>query len=45
MKSILIKHMEEKYGVKKIRNKKLKCYSYYDLVGFCTLLEKGEVIK
>ena len=45
MKSILIKRMEERFGIKKIRGKKLGCYSFYDLLGFNTLLEKGEVIK
>lgn len=45
MKSILIKRMEEKFGVKKIAGKKLGCYSFYTLLGFNTLMERGEVIK
>lgn len=45
MKSILIKRMEEKFGVKKIAGKKLGCYSFYTLLGFNTLMERGEIIK
>lgn len=45
MKSILIKRMEKRFGIKKIGGKKLGCYSFYTLLGYNTLLERGEVIK
>lgn len=45
MKSLLIKHMKEKYGIKKISGKKLEMYSFYDLCGFCKRIENGETFK
>ena len=45
MKSILIKRMAERFGIKKIAGSTLGCYSFYKLLGYNTSLERGEVIK
>lgn len=45
MKNILIKRMKDRFGITKIAGKKLSYYSFYELLGYNTLLEKGEDIK
>ena len=45
MKSMLMKEFKEKFRVRKIQGKCLSSYSFYQLLGFMTRMEKGEVIK
>lgn len=44
MKSILVKEFKNK-GIRKIGGRKVETYSFYQLVGFYSRMEKGEVIK
>ena len=45
MKSMILKKINEEFGIKKVGAKKLEQYNFYELCSIHKRLSRGEVIK